>query len=113
MSQERERRITGRLALDLLVQFRCKTMDEFLTEHAGNISTGGMFVRTDTPKPVGAMLYFQFQLEEGDSLIEGLGRVVHVNPPSSPVPGMGIEFINLDEQSENLIYDILADRLGD
>jgi len=110
MSGGRERRINKRIALDLLVQFRLKTMDDFLTEHASNISTGGMFIRTDSPKPLGSMVYLQFQLEQGKTLIEGLGRVVHVNAASSQAPGMGIEFVNLDDASEEVISNIISER---
>lgn len=110
MTAGRERRINERLSLELLVQFRLKSMDDFLTEHASNISTGGMFIRTDSPKPLGAMVYLQFQLEQGETLIEGLGRVVHVNPVGSQAPGMGIEFVNLDDDSEVTIDKIISAR---
>ena len=110
MSAGRERRIHERIALDLLVQFRLKSMDDFMMEHASNLSTGGMFIRTDTPKPLGSMVYLQFQLEQGEKLIEGMGRVVHVNPATSAAPGMGIEFVNLDDASEEVIDEIISAR---
>ncbi|MEZ4272112.1 MAG: PilZ domain-containing protein [Myxococcota bacterium] len=44
-------------------------------------------------------------------LLEGLGKVVHVNPLEHAVPGMGIEFVNLDEDSRQLIDRLVQDRL--
>lgn len=106
-----DRRIHPRLPLRMLVQFRLHDMDEFMREHAVNLSVGGMFVRSRTPQPEGSMIYVQFRLEDGAKLIEGLAKVVHVNPPEHAVPGMGLEFVNLDAASQRLIEKIVKDRL--
>ena len=75
------RRKHPRTALSLLVQYRFNTFEDFLAEYSVNISPGGMFIRTDEPREEGAMIYLQFSLKDGAKLIEGLGRVVRVNPP--------------------------------
>lgn len=108
-----ERRVHPRLQLQMLVQFRSDSMDDFLREFAGNISLGGMFIRTTEPLPHGVMIYLQFQLADGLKLIEGLGKVVHVNPPEHPSPGMGVEFVNLDDASRGLIEDIMRERASE
>src|SRR5689334_444992 len=108
-----ERRQHPRLPLNMLVQFRVHDMNEFMREYAVNISIGGMFIRTTTPHPSGAMIYLQFQLDNGHKLIEGLGKVVHVNPPDHPAPGMGVEFVNIDPDSQKLIRDIMRERVGE
>ena len=107
----RERRIHPRLPLNLVVQFRLHDLDEFLREHAVNISAGGIFVRSRAPHPEGSLICFQFRLEDGATLIEGLAKVVHVNPPDHPAPGMGLEFVNLDAASQALIDQIIRRRL--
>ncbi len=107
-----ERRVHPRLPLDMLVQFRLHDMDEFMRDHAVNLSAGGMFVRTRRPQPLGSMVYLQFRLRDGVKLIEGLGKVVHVNGAEDAVPGMGVEFVNLDEESRTLIDSIIRDRLA-
>ena len=76
-----ERRTSRRIPLKMLVQFRMDDMDEFLREHAVNVSAGGIFIKTPNPHPEGSMIYLQFCLTDGGKLIEGLGKVVHVNPP--------------------------------
>ncbi len=107
-----EKRQAPRAPLSLLVQYRFDSFDDFLSEYSADMSTGGMFIRTEEPRKVGSMIYLQFALKDGSKLIEGLGRVVHVTPPGSDrVPGMGVEFVNFDEPSLELIEEIVADRL--
>lgn len=109
----KDRRKHIRVELNLLVQYRFDTFDDFLSEYAGDISEGGIFIETDEPRPVGTMIYLQFALRDGTQLIEGLGRVVRVSPPGSPQPGMGVEFENLDRQSQDLITDHVGRMTGD
>jgi uncharacterized protein (TIGR02266 family) len=68
-----------------------------------------MFIRTDKPKDEGTLVYLQFYLRDGAKLIEGLGRVVRVNPSAEDktASGMGIEFVNFDEESMELIRQIV------
>jgi len=58
-------------------------------------------------------VYLQFALRDGVKLLEGLGRVVRVNPPGDPsrVAGMGIEFVHLDDESKEIIDEIVARNL--
>ena len=106
-----ERRVYDRAPLDLLVQFRLQDMDEFMREYAVNLSMGGMFIRTLQPHAKGSFIYLQFSLADGKKLIEGLGKVVHVNPSTHQSPGMGVEFVNMDDQSRHLIHEIVQERL--
>jgi uncharacterized protein (TIGR02266 family) len=107
-----EKRRHPRKELSLLVQYRFNTFEEFLAEYSVDISVGGMFIRTDKPRPQGSMIYLQFALRDGSKLIEGLGQVVRVNPPGSDrVAGMGVEFINLDADSTALIEEILSSKV--
>jgi len=109
-----EKRRHPRTALNVLVQFRFATFDEFLAEYSVNISPGGIFIRTDSPREEGAVIYLQFTLRDGSKLIEGMGKVVRVNPPGDAKrpAGMGIEFMNFDEESMALIAEICAQRSG-
>ena len=108
-----EKRRFQRTELSLLVQYRFNTFEEFLAEYSIDISVGGMFIRTDHPRPEGSMIYLQFALRDGHKLIEGLGKVVRVNPPGAGgVPGMGVEFVNLDQDSSELIEDIVVTKVS-
>lgn len=103
-----------RTSLNVLVQFRFDTFEEFLAEYSLNISPGGIFIRTDSPREEGSIIYLQFALRDGSKLIEGMGRVVRVNRTNEPSRprGMGVEFLNFDEPSMALISEICALRSG-
>jgi type IV pilus assembly protein PilZ len=109
--KDTERRKYPRVPLSLLIQYRFDTLEDFLSEYSTNISIGGMFIRTEKPKDEGTLVYLQFYLRDGAKLIEGLGRVVRVNPADSAgdqaAAGMGIEFVNFDEESMELIRQIV------
>ena len=106
---ETERRKFPRVPLNLLIQYRFDTFEDFVSEYAANISEGGMFIRTDEPRDEGAMIYLQFVLKNGTKLIEGLGRVIRVVDKDAAA-GMGIEFVNFDEDSWATIRSIVQGR---
>lgn len=112
MSEEDDRRKSERYPLNLLVQYRFNTFEDFLAEYTLNISAGGLFIKTEKPYEENAILFLQFSLKDGAKLIEGMGRVVRVNPPGQPgrVAGMGIEFVNFDEASMQLVEEVCAHR---
>jgi type IV pilus assembly protein PilZ len=111
------RRRYPRAPLSLLVQFRFNTVQEFMMEYATNISIGGMFIRTTEPREIGTLIYFQFTLKDGSKLIEGLGRVTWVskydpeNTSGEQEPGMGLEYVNVDEESMTLVEQIVTQNL--
>jgi uncharacterized protein (TIGR02266 family) len=112
-AQGQDRRRYPRLPLSILVQYRFNSFEDFLAEYSVNISIGGIFVRTLAPQEEGSMMYLQFSLKDGSRLIEGMGRVVRVTPAPGDdqhPPGMGIEFVNFDEESMSLIQEICAAR---
>lgn len=109
-----ERRRYPRVPLNLLIQYRFDTFEDFISEYASDISEGGMFIRTDESREEGTMIYLQFALKDGTKLIEGLGRVVRVNPAGGDNPqGIGVEFLNFDEDSRALITAIVKERDSD
>jgi uncharacterized protein (TIGR02266 family) len=109
---ENNRRRHPRANLNLVVQFRSQDVDAFMDEHALNVSMGGMFVRSEKLHPLGAMIFFQFMLDEGVALIEGMGKVVRHVPQEGDAPaGMGVEFVNLDEKSTEFVERLVRRRL--
>jgi type IV pilus assembly protein PilZ len=93
---------------DLLVRVDYKTVDELFSEFARNINEGGLFVETDAPPALGTSVALEFQIPGSDEPIQVMGRVVRVTDGSGKDgPGMGIEFENLDNQSRDLINDLV------
>lgn len=105
-----ERRRHPRTPLNVLVQYRFDTFDDFLAEYATNLSPSGIFIRTDAPREEGAVIFLQFTLKDGSRLIEGMGKVVRVNEAAPR--GMGIEFVSVDDESMALILEVCAQRSG-
>ena len=107
------RRKNERVDAGFVIQIKCDTYDQFLEEHAVNISQGGIFIRTTQVYTVGTLLHFQFTSMDQGELIDGLGRVVHVKEDPSGYHGIGLEFLNLSGQSEEMIEKIVTSRYED
>lgn len=91
-------RKSERLQHELLVAYR--TVDGFITDWAVNISRGGMFINTRNPLSVGSIVRLIVSLPDAAFPFDLTGRVIRVHPhdPNSDIaPGMGIEFVDVDE----------------
>ena len=88
-----------RLHHELLVAYR--SVDGFITDWATNISRGGIFINTRKPHPVGSLVRLIISLPDAAFPFDLTGRVTRVNEfdnPSNQVPGMAIEFVDVDEE---------------
>jgi type IV pilus assembly protein PilZ len=91
-------RKSERLQHELLVAYR--TVDGFITDWAVNISRGGMFINTRSPLALGSVVRLIVSLPDAAFPFDLTGRVIRVqpnDPDSDQVPGMGLEFIDVDE----------------
>ncbi len=92
-------RKADRLQHELLVAYR--TVDGFITDWAVNISRGGIFINTRNPLSVGTTVRLIISLPDTAFPFDLSGRVTRVNEfdnPSNQVPGMGLEFLDVDEE---------------
>lgn len=103
-----DRRKFPRVPLNILIQYRFDTFEDFVAEYADDLSLGGMFIRTDDTRDEDTHVYLQFSLKDGTRLIEALGRVVRV--VDGEEGGMGVEFVNLDDDSLALVEAIISER---
>jgi type IV pilus assembly protein PilZ len=104
-------RRADRLQHELLVAYR--TVDGFITDWATNISHGGIFINTRNPLAVGTTVRLIISLPDTAFPFDLTGRVTRVNEfdnPSNQVPGMGIEFVDVDDEKRARI-DRFVDRL--
>ena len=83
-------------------------VDAFFSEFTTNINEGGMFVETETPPPLDAIVQVQIRLPDLQNPIKLGGRVAWVSDGKgeSP-PGMGIEFQDLTPQVRTTINDLV------
>ena len=90
-----------------------RTVDGFITDWAVNISRGGIFINTRKPLAVGTTVRLIISLPDTAFPFDLSGRVARVNEfdnPSNQVPGMGIEFVDVDEDKRERI-ERFVDRL--
>jgi len=111
----RERRRSERTSLVVRVDY--STVDAFFSEFTTDINEGGLFIETDSPAPTGTDVLLKFQLPGADDPIKVQGRVVWTSSERpSPVPGMGVEFGDLEPGARTRINELVrqlrADGLG-
>ncbi len=94
-----------RIPLAAQVRLQYPSILDFHESQSVNISRSGMFVVSDNPGPVGSLVDFEFCLEDGLVLLKGKGEVVRVT--QTPLAGMGVRFLELDEESRKCITRIV------
>lgn len=105
-----EERQHPRLFLRFPVEIKLESMDQFLSEYISDISAGGIFIATDKPFERGSIVDIEFSLkEEAKHFFKVRGVVVRVHDEESghSIRGMGIKFIEITEQSRDLMRDLL------
>lgn len=76
------------------VRLRCWCEGENVTFYArvGNLSEGGLFLRTSTPLPVGVRTALRFEMKDGVSVRAGAQVVWARGTQGEQPPGMGLRF---------------------
>jgi type IV pilus assembly protein PilZ len=95
------KRQNDRLQHELLVAYR--TVDGFITDWAVNISRGGMFINTRNPLALGSTVRLIISLPDAAFPFDLTGKVIRVSEfanDQNQVPGMGIEFVDVDEEKQ-------------
>jgi uncharacterized protein (TIGR02266 family) len=83
-------------------------VDAFFDEFSANINEGGIFIETDSPADIDALVQLQFRVPGLDTPIQVAGRVAWINQDKAEGPrGMGIEFQQLDPTSRETINDLV------
>jgi uncharacterized protein (TIGR02266 family) len=101
------RRRAPRAAVDMQVDLRFDSVQQFLSAYAGDISESGMFVRLEKPAHViGQVVALKFDAGK-DRIVQGTARVVRVDEK-----GIGLQFVDLDETSRKLIEMIVRIKLA-
>ena len=83
-----------------------ESFDAFIQEYVTNISRTGVFIKSQSPLPVGTKVNLHFTvIMEDIETIEGVGEVVRVetNPP-----GLGVVFRELSAYSRDLLNKLLT-----
>jgi len=97
--------------LSMTVRYKSATVDEFIEHHSHDVSRGGIFIKTPSPFPPGTLLKFEIRIQDEQSVLAGVGRVVWKRDGGEPgiesPAGMGVKFIKIDDKSKGLIQRLV------
>ncbi len=93
--------------------------NNFKIDYTTDISVGGFLIQTEAPLEKGLLLDIRFRLPGAIKLIETKGEVIWshryvpgTEPTSNALPGMGIKFLKLDEQSRTYLVSYIENEKG-
>lgn len=87
----------------------CASDDTFLYAYITNVSSLGLFVRTERPLPIGTKVTLTFA-PDGAGPFELVGVVAWINPQRErdcPNPGMGVRFVELALEDRERLVDAI------
>jgi uncharacterized protein (TIGR02266 family) len=100
--------------VSLNVRYKSATVDEFIENHAHDVSRGGIYIKTANPFPAGTLLKFEIRLASDQAVIAGVGRVVWkrdaAHGQGERPAGMGVKFIKIDPPSAAVIDKLVNTR---
>ena len=108
MTAPDNKRVANRLHHELPVAYR--SVGSFLSDWATNISQGGLFINTRKPLPVGTDVKILIQVPGAAFPYEMTGRVQRVTEfdnAANMVPGMGIQFTDIDDAKKREIDEFV------
>ncbi len=109
-----ERRGELRVPVELRVALRFESIDDVVHSHTVNLSEGGMFIGTRSPRPEGTRV--QISMDVGGRQVALSGIVVHRVSSAAAgrhPPGMGVQFVELGDDARSLVDEILARESAD
>jgi uncharacterized protein (TIGR02266 family) len=108
-------RETPRVEADFRVSYT--TIDQLVVAYCSDLSKGGMFLATDHMLPIDAVVRLCLELPEGSSELNVLARVAYVRTPEDIAAGgekpagMGVQFIDLDDDTLMLVETFISERI--
>jgi len=100
------------LRVPISIRARYRTGDIFANNYIDNLSSGGVFITTPKPLPLDTKVKLRLLFEDKDVEIEVEGKVVWENTQAGKLgditkPGMGIKFLKIDREAQQVIDDIV------
>lgn len=94
--RSKQHRACERIPVKLAVRFR--TANEFVLEHAVNLSRGGVFIRSEDPPPLDTVVEVELQLPDSGVPVSSAAIVVHRQVPGgTKTPGVGVQFVDASD----------------
>jgi uncharacterized protein (TIGR02266 family) len=98
------------------VRLRYTDLETFIERFAPNVTRGGIFLASRTPRAEGEVFSFEVQLAGGEVALSGEGKVIWVKPFNAGEPqkphGMGVQFVRIDPASREILNRMLQAKAG-
>ena len=94
MAGKKDDRVNQRVPIQLLVDYRSPN-GSYLFDFCRDLGTGGVFIQTDNPMPMGSEVSLMFTLPDSKETLEATGKVIWVQtdiPGKDIEQGMGVQF---------------------
>jgi len=110
-----ERRENIRISKEFRVSY--STPESFGEDYIFNLSTGGLFIHSDSPLNAGEEVQLKVHLPDKEDAMEVLGKVIwsraeeEVTPEGKQPPGMGVEFLNPSKEHIERVINVLSQTL--
>lgn len=109
----KESRKEPRVSIFVRVDFKDK--EDFIYYYSRNLSRGGIFIQTVDPLPPGTPIFLQLSLPGNPQPLEVESKVIWSRKEENEegnksIPGMGIQFLRIDEQNKKILDDFLKGR---
>jgi uncharacterized protein (TIGR02266 family) len=99
------------------VRLRYGDLETFVQRFAPNVTRGGIFLGTRTPRAPGTVFAFEVLLSTGQIALAGEGKVIWVKEfdPAAPQRphGMGVQFTHIDPATRETLNRILRSKGSD
>jgi uncharacterized protein (TIGR02266 family) len=107
-----DKRAHPRAAATIDIEF--KEVLDFVTSYMRNISSGGLFLKTDDAYPLGTIVFLRFTMPGDTQPVEVDGEVVWSNRGSRGYfpKGMGIKFLKLNADDSEKIKIFVEEHLA-
>ena len=105
-SNPKERRRFSRLPVSIMIRVRSEEDAEaFVANYTHDLSHGGMFLKSLSPKPVGTPVCLQLPSPHPPGFTEVHGKVVYQNTTTVDglLAGMGIEFVSVEDGARGVL----------
>jgi uncharacterized protein (TIGR02266 family) len=99
--------------IDVWLNAEFQSSKELVSCYMTNISKGGMFLQTDDPLELEAVMALTFQLPGQEHTIRVKGKVVWSNPSSGTgKPGMGVQFTEMPIEDRHILDGFIQAELA-
>jgi uncharacterized protein (TIGR02266 family) len=111
-----ERREHIRVPQEFKVSY--STPEAFGEDYLFNLSTGGLFIRADSPLDEGEEVRLKVHLPDEEDAMEVLGKVIwsraeeEMTQEGKQPPGVGVEFLDLSKEDIERIISVLSKTLA-